>query len=225
METNWAAEHLQTIRTLMERSALYRRALAPISTCVGCVGIVAAVGARGVKIDSFRSFTIYWMAVAVVALSGALVLVRRQAIRQGEPFWSPPTRRVAQAMIPALLLGVLWGLLFTSIGARESSETAQNSGDTSFISGLLIVPWAILYGLALHAAGFFMPRGIRLFAWIFILGGLVVPVTIFWPGGLKGGELPDLLINSPNCLMGIIFGASHLAYGIYLYFTERKNEA
>ena len=30
MEPNWAAEHLQVIRTLMERSALYRRALAPI---------------------------------------------------------------------------------------------------------------------------------------------------------------------------------------------------
>jgi hypothetical protein len=28
MESNWAVEHLQTIRTLMERTALYRRALA-----------------------------------------------------------------------------------------------------------------------------------------------------------------------------------------------------
>ncbi len=32
-------------------------------------------------------------------------------------------------------------------------------------------------------------------------------------------------VLTPNCLMGIIFGLSHLACGIYLYFTERKNEA
>ena len=31
MEPNWAGEHLQVIRTLMERSALYRRALAPVT--------------------------------------------------------------------------------------------------------------------------------------------------------------------------------------------------
>ena len=36
METNWAAEQLQTIRTLMERSAVYRRALAPIMLFAGC---------------------------------------------------------------------------------------------------------------------------------------------------------------------------------------------
>ena len=38
METNWAAEHLQVIRTLMERSAVYRRALAPIMTFNGAIG-------------------------------------------------------------------------------------------------------------------------------------------------------------------------------------------
>ena len=43
MDTSWAAENLQTIRTLMERSALYRRALAPIMTYNGVVGCVAAV--------------------------------------------------------------------------------------------------------------------------------------------------------------------------------------
>jgi len=42
MESNWAAEHLQVIRTLMERSALYRRALAPIMIFNGVVGLAAA---------------------------------------------------------------------------------------------------------------------------------------------------------------------------------------
>ncbi len=51
MDNNWAAQHLQTIRTLMERSALYRRALAPIFTFVGAIGILAAVGGSAMPLS------------------------------------------------------------------------------------------------------------------------------------------------------------------------------
>ena len=46
MEANWATDHLQVIRTLMERSALYRRALAPIMLTCGVIGIAAATAGR-----------------------------------------------------------------------------------------------------------------------------------------------------------------------------------
>src|SRR5580698_8713735 len=98
METNWAAEHLQTIRTLMERSALYRRALAPISIFAGVAGIAAAVLGAVLKFDGAARFATYWMAVAGVTIAGSLFLVRKQAVQAGELFWSPPLRRVAQAM-------------------------------------------------------------------------------------------------------------------------------
>jgi len=42
MDTNWAAENLQVIRTLMERSTLYRRALAPVMLVSGLIGTSAA---------------------------------------------------------------------------------------------------------------------------------------------------------------------------------------
>ena len=42
MESNWAAEHLQVIRTLMERSAIYRRALAPIMLGTGVLVLGAS---------------------------------------------------------------------------------------------------------------------------------------------------------------------------------------
>jgi hypothetical protein len=32
-----------------------------------------------------------------------------------------------------------------------------------------------------------------------------------------------VILNSPHLLMAAIFGGLHLAYGIYLYFTEKKN--
>src|ERR1041385_7537522 len=100
MEQDWAAEHLQVIRTLMERSALYRRALAPIMTFVGFVGIAAAVIGQLGTIVSVRAFIVFWGAVSIVALTGTFLLVRRQALKEAEPLWSPPTRRVAQALLP-----------------------------------------------------------------------------------------------------------------------------
>src|SRR5882724_10671565 len=93
MDSNWAAEHLQTIRTLMERSAVYRRALAPVTTFVGLVGLMAAVGGWMLNINSEKAFAIYWMAICLVVIGGAFFLVRKQALKNAEPFWSPPTRR------------------------------------------------------------------------------------------------------------------------------------
>src|SRR5262245_55796210 len=102
MESNWAADHLQVIRTLMERSALYRRALAPVMIYTGTLGVLAAVAGYVLEIPASRSFIVYWAVIAVLALAGAFLLVRRQALKEGEPFWSPPTRRVTQALLPPL---------------------------------------------------------------------------------------------------------------------------
>ncbi|HWF19570.1 MAG TPA: hypothetical protein VG754_09885 [Verrucomicrobiae bacterium] len=217
METNWAAEHLQTIRTLMERSALYRRALAPISTFVGVVGIAGAILGWGLDIAVASEFTVLWMLVGIIAVSGALVLVRKQALKQGEAFWSPPMRRIVQAMVPALLIGFILGLpILIAEDAKLRAGTPQSP--TALI---LTFIWTCLYGLALNAAGFFMPRGIRLFSWLFIIGGIgLIFMKDFGPWDLESNPT-----KSANVLMGLVFGASHLAYGIYLYFTERKNEA
>src|SRR4051794_24796639 len=105
MDTNWAAEHLQVIRTLMERSAVYRRALAPIMIYNGVLGSLGAIVGLTVEVDKPRPFIIYWVCVALIALAGSYFLVRRQALKAAEPFWSPPTRRVTQAMLPPLAAG------------------------------------------------------------------------------------------------------------------------
>jgi hypothetical protein len=205
MENNWAAENLQTIRTLMERSAVYRRALAPISTYVGSIGIVAAVIGWRLHIGATRSFTVYWMCTSFFAIVGAFFFVRRQAIKDGEQLWSPPTRRVAQAMFPPLLIGMVFGIF---------ALLTWTSDFDAFLVSPLVCAWGLLYGLALHSAGFFIRRGIRWFGWFFIAAGLA------------GLALKVVGETEPHLLMGIIFGASHFAYGIYLYFTEpRKNEA
>jgi hypothetical protein len=212
MESNWAAEHLQVIRTLMERSALYRRALAPVMIFNGVVGLAAAALGWGLSIGSPRAFILFWSGVGVVAAGGSFLLVRRQALKESEPFWSPPTRRVTQALLPPLAAGLMISLVVLT---RGGSATDPRDG----LAGMLWLPliWVVLYGCAFHAAGFFMPRGMRIFGWAFILGGCG-----FFAAGVPDWARP---LQYAHGIMGLFFGGLHLAYGVYLYFTEqRRNE-
>ncbi len=84
--SSWASENLQVIRTLMERSTLYRRALAPIMLVAGLFGIGAAVATCFVKLETNREFSLFWMSVGVLATLASLLLVRRQALKEAEEF-------------------------------------------------------------------------------------------------------------------------------------------
>jgi hypothetical protein len=86
MESDWAALHLQTIRTLMERSAVYRRALAPVMIFSGVLGSLAAMVGWSLGDRDSQFFVLYWAAVALVGLAGSFLLIRRQAFKAAEPF-------------------------------------------------------------------------------------------------------------------------------------------
>lgn len=209
MDSEWAAQNLQTIRVLMERTALYRRALAPIMVSVGCVGTGAALLGWKLEVLEPRVFIFYWLGVALGACGLALVLVRRQAIQAAEPMWSAPARRVVQAALPPLVAGLGGSLALLTLlpGLKHASAHLDQ------VAGLLWLPlgWVVLYGCALHAAGFFIPRGIRFFGWFFIIGGCL----------LFAGGVPNLDRSGfPHAIMGIFFGLLHQAYGVYLYLTE-----
>ena len=214
METNWAAENLQTIRTLMERAALYRRAVGPVSILVGIIGIAASIIGQVLRVGYENLlFVPYWLVVAVIALVASLVLVRRQALSQGEAFWSPPSRRVAQAMFPGFLSGFVAGLIyFLAVRGMDALP---------ILLAILISAWTICYGLALHAASFFMPHRVRWFAWVLIILGLLIgleftvlhllPLKVFGWLGFHG-------------LMGIAFGVTHLVFGCLSLLAESRNQ-
>jgi hypothetical protein len=210
MNPNWAEENLQTIRTLMERSALYRRALAPIMTFVGLVGVLAAAAGILFHFNSTTTFEYAWLNTAMLAFVGAFLIARRQAIKDKELFWSPPARRVVQAMLPSWLAGLISALIFQLLAVKRPQ-----------LVWWLPPIWMVLYGLGLYAASFFMPRGIRLFGWVFFLSGLAALVILAIKNAV--GAFPPLIYA--HGLMGAFFGLGHLAYGTYLYLTEKKNPA
>ena len=204
MNANLAEENLQTIRLLMERSALYRRALAPIMLLAGVMGLLTMIVGLCFHIEATRSFAGLWLGTAALAVSAAFLLVRRQALRDGEPFWSPPTYRVGLALLPPLLCGMFVGIMLFLINSDVS------------LNLFAVLIWLLFYGCALHSAGFFMVRGIKWLGWIFIASAIVFALTTYMT---RWGGSP----LAAHWVMGIFFGGLHLAYGIYLYFTEEKN--
>lgn len=202
-------EHLQVIRTLMERTTLYRRAMAPIMTFNGVLGLLAAAAGWALKIGSPRLFILYWAGICGVAMVGSFLLVRRQALKESEPFWSPPTRRVTQAFLPPFMAGVIIsGISFLYL------DSAPNHLDKVLAMLWLPLSWVVFYGCSLHASSFFLPRGIKIFGWVFVLGGC----------GLFALGIPDWTspLNYGYGIMAIFFGGLHLAAGVYLYFTEKS---
>jgi hypothetical protein len=208
MDTNWATEHLQVIRTLMERTALYRRALAPIMLLAGATGLAGSASALFLaRVESNRAFACLWLGVAAITLVLSYLIARRQALKDDEPFWSPPTRRVTRALVPGFLAGGAAGAL--ALLAEDKLPDA---------AWLLAPAWVTAYGCALHAAGFFMERGIKLFGLALVALGALALVTF--------GVVPSLqTARAAHVLMGLVFGAGHLGYGAYLHLTEKRSRA
>ncbi|HIG27952.1 MAG TPA: hypothetical protein EYQ50_09195 [Verrucomicrobiales bacterium] len=204
MDPEWANKNLNTIRTLMERAVVYRRALAAVMIAVGCIGLFCSIiGFTLLSHTSISELILYWMIVGLISLIIGFVLIRRQALKAKEAFWSPPTRRIAQAMLPCMTTGSL-------IGAAAVVEP-----EIQLVAFWIPALWMTLFGCAIHAAGFFMSRGIKLFGWLFILLGMAV-----FSGFVATDHQPTTA--QLHLLMGTVFGGGHFAYGIYLHFTENR---
>jgi len=198
MNERLAESNLQVIRTLMERTAVYRRALAPVMVMAGSIGTLAALAGFLWQ----PPFVLYWASVAVVVLTTTLFLTRRQALKDGEPFWSPPTRRVAQALLPGLFVAAV----LTVVGRLSGAVNDQS----------LALGWLMLYGCALHAAGFFAPQRLRVLGWVFIAGGAILLLIAC----VCQVQFPA---RWAHATMGAFFGLVHLGAGAYLYATAKES--
>ncbi len=211
MNTVEAAEQLQTIRTLMERAALYRRALGPTFLWVGILGTAAGLAGAFLRVgeEQVPVFISYWAGVAFLAVVGAVLRVRRQAVVDQEPFWTPPTRRVVSAVMPALVV---------ALGAA-ALVTALLGSAPKMIAATLPPLWMAMHGIALHAAGHFTLRGIRWLGWGFILSGAVTEGGAAYMA-LTRADLPTLV--QAHLAMGVTFGLGHLFAGLWIQVAERR---
>jgi hypothetical protein len=155
-----ARRDLERIRSLMERATEWSN-LSGWSVLIS--GVLAAAGAaecfrRGVDFEMpmhARTLALVWGTVFVLAASQGVAFSIANARRKAEPAWSPLTRQVVIAMLPALFTGAtLTGYAF---------QTGQLD--------LLPPCWMLAYGSSLMALGFFAGRPVRYAALAFLVSG------------------------------------------------------
>jgi hypothetical protein len=205
MDPASASAQLQIIRTLMERVALYRRALSTCSLLAGGVGTGAAFLGWFFQVSELPGFLLLWISTAMLTVSGVFLVIRREAVRNTEPFWTPPTRRFATAFLPAITAAVAATILLPGWMGSEAR----------WLPPLLASVWMACYGLGLHAAGFFMPRGIRWLGWLFLGASVVLSAALD-----RQARSGPAGFAAAHGMMGLAFGGIHLAYGFYLRLTQ-----
>jgi hypothetical protein len=188
-----AEDHLRVIRSLMERSTIYRAISAPVALVGGLTTLLACwlITLKTIQPDTVNIFFLScWTAVfAITGLSNAYFLWR-EATRRGDVFLSPGMRAALRALSPNFLIAVVLTYLLAG---------------SSFV---LPIIWMMLYGLGLLATQHFAPRSIALLGWAFLAAGLCSLLLTHYVGSLTFGAIWSLA----NVAMGATFGLFHVIY-------------
>jgi hypothetical protein len=196
-QSDEAAHHLRVIRQLMERSTIYRAISAPSALAGGLAAVILSWWQETHTFNS-KSFHSSWLALFLVLAAFNAILLWRDARRRGEAFISPGMKLALRALAPPLFAGFLFGLNF--IIDHSPSMCALS--------------WCVFYGLALLATGGFAPVSITRLGATFVLGGLVLLVL---------SRLTIVSLTAPM-IMGLTFGALHLAYAVFVIISGRRNQ-
>lgn len=210
MTTQQAAlDHLRVIRSLLERSQVYRAVSAPAALCGGLMALIAS--GYTIKISQMdfsgrvepRQFLAVWIGILMITSCLNLVLLFRQARRRGQAFVSEGMRMAFRAFMPPMLVG--GGLGFCLIWFNDDVKLAA-------------LVWILCYGLGLLATAHFSPRSLVRLGWAFLLAGGVLSLLYFAKGGLgmfQNDEAPASLF------LGLTFGVLHILYAVAV-FIRRK---
>ena len=166
-ERDAAARDLERIRVLMERAGRFSHlsaaaAFAAAGLAVAGVLVSWGTGAGFSDPKAARPLSLIWGTVLVLALGQAFAFTLADARRRGDPFWSPLTRQVAVAMLPAFFIGAA----VTGFGLR--------SGQLDLLPPF----WSLAHGSSLVGLGLFAGRRIQAVGLLFLLAGAAA--LFFW---------------------------------------------
>lgn len=192
----------------MEKAAIYRAMSAETALIGGILSVAVAgyLAFAGLQNDDYSAglFACAWLVVLAITASASAVLIRRDALRRGEPFISPGLRSASRAMLPPLLTGAVVSALFVVVSFR-------------FLPSF----WMLFYGLALLATAHFAPPSIFRLGWAFVLAGLACLVMVVTR---MVRILPDRELE-PAIQMAVTFGLFHLIYAACTWPRKAKPAA
>ncbi|NNC89340.1 MAG: hypothetical protein HKN82_12845 [Akkermansiaceae bacterium] len=210
-EQEQAAEHLKVIRSLMERSTVYRAiswqaALfgGGLAICLAAAlfgrtrMILAADGEAGPVMDD-PTWILIWLVALVVTGGVNVLLISRKSKRDGHAFFSPGLKHAMRAIAPPMAAGGLLGI-----------------GHILWLGGTVAggaAIWVICYGLALLATQGFAPKSMARLGWAMLLAGAAAYGVIWTLHGPSAAIPAGTAMQTANLIMGTCFGVFHLVYG------------
>ena len=195
MDSRQAAQTLEVIRTLMERTCQYRLLAAWAGLAAGSLaGAGALVLACVLNAESAAQFGAVWGLVFAGSLLASVVgtVLRGRAV--GESVWSRQARAVVLALAPALAAAAVLTAFFFARGEHR------------WLPGV----WMLCYGQGALATAAYAPAPIR---WLGITVLLLGSCTL-WLG-------PAWAV----IMMGLVFGLGHAGLGTALLIAERRESA
>jgi len=192
-----ALEQIAEIHEHLAKTEVYRGWRSLPVACSGLVGLLAALwqAVTGAPADA-RTFTLYWIAVGIVALVIGCSEIVWHYLVYATPGERRRSRQVIGQFVPALVAGAM------ATGAVVRFNPA--------FAGLLPGLWALFFGVAVFAARPFVPRAsgwVGLYYWT---AGLV----LLW-------RAPDAGVLSPWAVGGT-FGVGQLFASAALYWSIER---
>ena len=159
-ERDAAARDLARIRSLMERAGRYSNLSGCSAILAGLLAVGGAVTCRLCEANfnhpgHARPLALIWVSVLALAIAQHLGFTLVHARRTAEPAWSPLTRQVLVAVLPAFFVGAA----ITGYGL----QTGQLD--------LLPPIWMLAYGSSLMGLGLYAGGRLQLTGALFLLAG------------------------------------------------------
>jgi len=190
MQQTELLEQVSTIKSVLDRSALYRRSLCPAFLICGLMGVGGAIAAHLLKIIAPKEVLLYWIFIAGLTVIFTLIQLIRQCKVEGSNFWEGPLRRMFLSSLPPLTVGAMGGVY-----------ALMYFPDSTLVSGQVVIGWLALYGITLTSISVILARGLQWFGWLFIVSALLA-AFIF--------ELDMANTALQHIVMGVGFGLMHL---------------
>jgi hypothetical protein len=208
-----AASQLRAIRSLMERSTIYRAISAPAAAFAGLVSL-ALCAWLWTQRDPEQSpspvvFMCLWLGVLLLASLVNLALLYWSAKRRGDVFVSPGMKHALRALMPPLIAGFVMSLLQVAADGNARLNCYANVVDN----------WILFYGLALLATGSFAPPSMQALGAGFFFMGILTFLPMVRDYSRKVYEYDAAVVH-----MAFSFGALHLIYAAAVFIQHRREK-
>jgi hypothetical protein len=196
MEPRQAAQTLEVIRTLMERTCQYQLLTARAGLAAGALALLGSLVFLVLDPADPVYFGAVWGAVFAGSLAASFLGTVLRGRARGERVWSRQARAVLLALAPSLAAGLLLTVFFFRMG----------NGMHLYLPGV----WMLCYAQGALATSAYAPAPIR---WM--------GIAFFAPAGVALALGPVGAVP----MMALAFGLGHVALGIDLLLKERRERS